>query len=328
MSASMTTASSFKLEFVLKNATESVIELISGQQAIEKLQERDDYINNFSKFDLESRLKSSSATVQDYLDFLPRHILHWDKVCSESIASCIEYMNTQCINQLKLIKLPPRVFVVLTDGKDENGAAYCRNGDIIVIPQARAQSVGIRLLFVHELFHIWSKLNENSMIRDALYAAIGYYKVPIENLPEFPADLRDIKMTNPDAPIVMQYYINLKKQGDTSNKTYKCTPILRALQPFDINFSRNFFHYLIATTLILDDTTYEPLQPLEYLPYQQASNFFDQIGNNTFYIVHPEEILAENFVLWMTDIENADKLQSPDIVKRMHNIISSAASSS
>lgn len=324
----MAIASSFKLEFILKNATESVIELISGQRAIDRLQQKDDYINNLSKFDLESRVCRSPASLQDYFDLLARHVLNWDKVCSESIRSAVEYMNTQCVDQLKFLKLPPRVFVVLTDGKGENNAAYCRNGDVIVIPDVRAQSESIRTVFIHELFHIWSKWNENLEIRDALYATIGYHRMPVENLPEFPADLRDIKMTNPDAPIAMEYYINLKKKGDTSNKTYKCTPILRALQPFDVNFSRNFFRYIIPTTLILDDNTYEALQPLEYLPYQQSSDFLDQIGNNTAYIIHPEEILAENFVFWMADMENVDKLQSPDIVKRMNNIISSASYSS
>jgi hypothetical protein len=114
----------------------------------------------------------------------------------------------------------------------------------------------------------------------------------------------------------------LKKRGDTSDKTYKCTPILHAARAFDINFSSNFFNYLVATTLILDDVTYEPLQPLQYLSYEQASNFFDQIGNNTHYIIHPEEILADNFVFWMTDLENAEKLATPDIIKKMNDIIS------
>ncbi len=46
------------------------------------------------------------------------------------------------------------------------------------------------------------------------------------------------------------------------------------------------------------------------------------IGNNTHYIIHPEEILADNFVFWMTDLENAEKLATPDIIKKMNDIIS------
>jgi len=326
------TASSYgssNKEFILKNANSSVIELISGQQAIEKLQKPDDFINNLSTFDLESRLHSSSATLQDYLELIAQHILDWNKVSNQSITSCIEYINTKCINKLKLLTFPSRIFVVLTDGKDENNAAYCRNGNVIVIPQVMINSGQIRKTFVHELFHIWSKWNTNLTIRDELYASIGYYKIPVEKPLEFPINLHSIKMTNPDAPIAMRYYINLKKQDDTtSGKTYKCTPILHAAQAFDVNFSTNLFHYLVATTLILDDITYEPLQPLQYLSYKEASNFYDQIGNNTGYIIHPEEILADNFVLWMTDIENSKKLKTPDIVNKMNDIISVAATNS
>jgi hypothetical protein len=320
--ASSSYASSNK-EFTLKNANSSVIQLISGQQAIEKLQQADDYISNFSKFDLESRLHSSSATLQDYFKFIAEHILDWEETSSESITSCIEYINAKCINQLKLLTFPPRIFVVLTDGQDENDAAYCRNENVIVIPQGMTYSERVRSIFVHELFHIWSKWKTNLTIRDELYASIGYYKIPVEKSLDFPANLSLIKITNPDAPIVMKYYINLKKRGDTSDKTYKCTPILHAARAFDINFSSNFFNYLIATTLILDDVTYEPLQ---YFSYEQASHFFDQIGNNIGCIIHPEEILADNFVFWMTDLENAEKLATLGIINKMNDIISIATS--
>jgi hypothetical protein len=116
----------------------------------------------------------------------------------------------------------------------------------------------------------------------------------------------------------------LKKRDDASGKIYKCTPILHASRAFDAKFSTNFFHYLVPTTLILDDTTYEPLQPLKYLSYQEASNFYDQIGNNTNYIIHPEEILAENFVLWMTATNDSMKLKTPAIINKMNDIISGA----
>jgi hypothetical protein len=329
MSVDITTLSlhdSSNKEFILNNDNSSVIELISGKQAIEKLQQSDDFINNFSPFDLEARLHSSSAVIQDYFDFIAQHILDWDDESSQSITSCIEYLNTKCINQLKLLTFPSRIFVVLTDGKDENDAAYCRNENVIVIPQVMIHFRRIWKIFIHELFHIWSKWHTNLTIRDELYASIGYYKIPVEEPLEFPTNLYPLKINNPDAPIVMKYYINLKKRDDTSGKTYKCTPILHASRPFDINFSANFFHYLVATTLILDDNTYAPLEPLQYLSYEQANNFYDQIGNNTGYIIHPEEILADNFVLWMTDKENSATLTTPAIINKMNDIICGATS--
>lgn len=319
--ATNTIASSSNKEYPLKNSNSSIIELISGLQAIEKLQQVDDYINNLSPFDFESRVHKSSATLEDYFQLIAQHILPWDGKSIQSITSCVEYINTQCINQLELLTFPSRIYIILTDGKDENNAAYCRNENVIVIPQRMLNVAGIHNIFIHELFHIWSKWRTNLATRNKLYASIGYHQIPVEKPLEFPSNLLPIKISNPDAPILMKYYINLKKKDDASEKIYKCTPILHASQAFDINFASNLFQYLVATTLILDDITYEPLQPLQYLSYNQASNFYEQIGNNTFYIIHPEEILAENFVLWMTSMGNLEKLRTPDIVNKMNDII-------
>lgn len=315
-------------EFRLKNANSSVIQLISVEQALTELQKIDDYISNFSRFDLESRLNSSSSTVDDYFAFVARHILSWNKEYSECIGIFINYINTICIDQLQLLTLPSRILIVLTDGRDENNAAYCRNKNVIVLPRNRVQMhERNREVFIHELFHIWSKQDINMEIRDELYASIGYYRIPTETQLKFPASLSETKITNPDAPFVMKYFINLTKQKDTSDKTYKCTPILHASRLFDPAFSTNMFRYLIATTLILDDDTYEPLQPLEYLPYDQTKDFLYQIGENTHYTIHPEEILAENFVLWMISSKDPNQLKTPVIVQKMNDIIARAAAS-
>ncbi|CAF2765771.1 unnamed protein product [Rotaria sp. Silwood2] len=323
--ALLTSNNSPNKTFVLKNANESIIELISGEEAIKELEKIDDYISSFSEFDLKCRLNLSSPTPQDYLKFIAQQILIWDEKSSQAVASCVQVINTTCLEQLKLLTYPPRIYIVLTNGKDENNAPYCRNENVIVLPQTITLNRKMIHIFVHELFHIWSKWNTNLTIRDELYASIGYHKIPVVKSIELPASLKQIKMTNPDAPFVLKYYIELKKLGDKNGKIYKCTPIIHASRDFDSNFSTNFFDYLLATTLILDDTTYEPLEPLQYLPYEEASNFFDQIGNNTFYVMHPEEILAENFVLWMMKKNQSSVLESPTIILKMDDIISTAA---
>ncbi|CAF3013952.1 unnamed protein product [Rotaria sp. Silwood2] len=323
--AASTLYSSSNKIFVLKNANSSIIELVSGQQALKELEKTDDFVNNFSQFDLESRVKLLSAVVEDYFKFIAQQILVWDEELSQVMESCIQFINTTCLEKLKLLTYPPRIYVVLTNGNDENNAAYCRNENVIVMPLTIILDGSIRKVFTHELFHIWSKWHKNLTIRDELYASIGYYKIPVEKSIKFPPSLQPRKITNPDAPFVLKYYIELKKLGDESEKAYKCTPIIHASRAFDPNFSTNFFDYLVATTLILHDTTYEPLEPLQYLSYADTSNFYDQIGVNTTYIIHPEEILADNFVLWMMKKDQLATLKSPTVISRMNDIICTAA---
>ncbi|CAM2724530.1 unnamed protein product [Rotaria socialis] len=324
-SASSTSYNSSNKTFILKNANSSIIELVSGQQAIDALQKVDDYIANLSQFDLESRLNLPLSTIQDYIKFIGEQILTWDEESSQAMTSCIEFINTTCQEKLNLLTYPPQIYVVLTNGKGESNAAYCRNENVIVMPIGIIRGGLIRKIFVHELFHIWSKWHSNLITRNELYASIGYHKIPGEKSIEFPVSLEKIKISNPDAPLVLKYYIELKKLRDRTEKIYKCTPILLASRNFDPQFSTNFFDYLKATTLILDDNTYEPLEPLQYLAYEEAENFFHQIGQNTYYIIHPEEILADNFALWMMNKTPSKRVTSPNVLSRMADIISTAA---
>lgn len=311
--------------FTLKNANSSIIQLISGQQAVKELQKTDDYIANLSQFDLECRLNLPSPTIEDYFKFIEEKVVNWSEKSAQAIASCIEFTNTNYEEQLNLLKFPPEIYVVLTNGKDENNAAYCRNENVIVIPLSITLLSDMNKIFIHELFHIWSRWPDNLTIRDKLYASIGFHKIPVQKSIEVPENLEKIKMTNPDAPLLFRYYIELKKLGDESGKAYKCTPILHATQEFNPEFSLNFFQYLNPTTLILDDITYEPIKPLQYLAYNEASDFFDQIGRNTFYIIHPEEILADNFALWMMNQGNSSTTKSPMVISKMGDIFAAAA---
>ena len=47
------------------------------------------------------------------------------------------------------------------------------------------------------------------------------------------------------------------------------------------------------------------------------SGFFDQVGTNSQYIIHPEEILADNFALLVT---GDGKIRLPEVLSRMTDI--------
>ena len=51
---------------------------------------------------------------------------------------------------------------------------------------------------------------------------------------------------------------------------------------------------------------------------EEVTNFFEQVGMNTGYIIDPEEALAENFVF---AINSKQGLPNPTITKRIQKII-------
>lgn len=55
------------------------------------------------------------------------------------------------------------------------------------------------------------------------------------------------------------------------------------------------------------------------LEIKQLSGFFEQVGTNTEYVIHPEEILADNFPMLVVD--NKD-LPPPAILKKIKQILS------
>jgi hypothetical protein len=54
-------------------------------------------------------------------------------------------------------------------------------------------------------------------------------------------------------------------------------------------------------------------QPI-LVPVTELRGFFEQVGRNTGYIIHPEEILADNFAHLMMQTPD---LESPEVVRRM-----------
>lgn len=53
----------------------------------------------------------------------------------------------------------------------------------------------------------------------------------------------------------------------------------------------------------------------ELLTIEQVSGFYEQVGRNTEYIIHPEEILADNFRLILLGIKNP---KSPDLLVNLN----------
>jgi hypothetical protein len=52
-----------------------------------------------------------------------------------------------------------------------------------------------------------------------------------------------------------------------------------------------------------------------------ASGFFEQVGRNTDYLIHPEEILADNFALLVVGDK---RIVSPEVINRIKKVLEEA----
>ena len=174
----------------------------------------------------------------------------------------------------------------------------------------------LQKLICHELFHILSR--QNPELRERLYGKIGFTKC---NEIELPPDLALRKITNPDAPR-NDHFIRLRKSGDE----FLAVPILlSSAKTYDMKRGGEFFDYLQFQFLVVEKSSdsqnfkavAEGLSS-SLVGMQLVSGFMEQVGRNTDYIIHPEEILADNFALLVL---NEQKVASPEILQKMREVL-------
>ncbi len=96
-------------------------------------------------------------------------------------------------------------------------------------------------------------------------------------------------------------------------------------EKYDPSRGGEFFNYLQFRLLLVERDTasgeVEPLRAngeLHLIGPAQAKGFSEQIGRNTGYVIHPEEVLADNFALLVLGKAN---VPSPDVLQKIERIL-------
>jgi len=273
---------------------------------------RDDYVERLSPFDRSARLKTPEAVSEEaYLAFVGQQLLPWTASEREKVLAVIDDLRGP-LDAMRL-PLPTQLLMIKTTGREEGGAAYTRaNAIVLTESHLRREPKELTRLICHELFHVLSRAAPS--VRDGLYAAIGFRRCAEPALPEA---LRTRQITNPDAP-VNDHCIDVVIDG--TRRTV--VPILLAdSERYEPERGGEFFEYLRLRFLAVQEekgTEATSLllirgQPI-LVPVTELRGFFEQVGRNTGYIIHPEEILADNFAHLMMQTPD---LESPEVVRRM-----------
>jgi hypothetical protein len=292
---------------------DSEIEFASIETGRAALESPDRFSRSLSRFDIEFRLGTKEdVAAGDLLRFAAEQVVAWNDSDRAKLAQIVASVR-QRLSSLKL-PLPKTVLLIQTTGKEEMNFAYCRQNAIIFPSKYVAyRPPKLEAIFVHELFHILSSHNED--LRRSLYKTIGYQACP--ELP-LPADLAERKITNPDGPS-LRYYIEVESGG----VRHKAVPLIFANSRYEASAGKGFFDYLQFRLLAVeaDDDQWRVIlqgnEPLLIDPAETPS-FHEQIGKNTKYIIHPDEILADNF---MHLVMQAKDLPTPRVVEEMRSIL-------
>jgi hypothetical protein len=294
----------------------SKVHFASQSEGRQILTAKDEFIQRLSPFDRAARMKTEKAVSEDeLLAFIGRNVAEWSKDDTQTMQRAIETL--QPLMRDLPLSLPSMVQLIKTTGTEEGNAAYTR-ATAIVLPQSELNKSqkDLQKLICHELFHILSR--QNPELRERLYGIIGFTKC---NEIALPPDLERRKITNPDAPR-NDHFIRLTIAGQES----LAVPILLSrVETYDVKRGGEFFAYLQFQFLVVEkDGRSGNLKPVtegsspKLVGMEHVSGFMEQVGKNTDYIIHPEEILADNFALLVLDARTA---ASPEILQKMREVL-------
>ena len=302
-----------RAEVRLRSTTLSFATVEEGKRV---LMSRDDYVERMSAFDRAARLKTDRVVSErEYLEFVGKTVVAWEEAEKEKVYLAMEGVE----EELKKMALPfpKKIWLIKTTGQEEGNAAYTR-ANAIVFPEKFLEGGApwVQRVLCHELFHVLSRANRE--LREKCYAAIGFEKC--DEL-EFPEELAGRKLTNPDAPR-NEHCLKVKIDGEEQ----WVIPILFSKEEkYDPEKGGEFFRYL-QFKLVVVERAEEGMsvevvregEKAKLLDAGEVTGFLEQVGENTTYLIHPEEILADNFVLLVTGKRD---VPSPEVVEKLGKIL-------
>ena len=287
------------------------IEFASIDKAHAVLGARDDFVARLSPFDRAARVKSAGDVSEDeYLAFARSAAREWSNDERTRITTAFAAIEPKLDELLPELDAP--ILLIKTSGAEEGGAGYTR-ANAVMLPQALADEASLERLLAHEIFHVASR--NNPELKHALYEAIGFEQCGELALPP---TLAVRKMTNPDAP-ANEHCIEVQVDGANA---WAMPILLSREERYDPAAGVPFFGYLTLSMMLVEPAVNAgaPARPVErdgapvILPFNQVGGVFEQIGHNTEYVIHAEEILASNFELL---VQSGATARSPEVLERI-----------
>lgn len=302
----------------------------SAARGADMIAAKDDYTSALSPFDRSARMQVNRAVSDsEFLDFLKDNTLEWTAEEKEKIILTLKTLK-QKTAPLSL-RLPREIYLVKTTGKEEGEAAYTRS-NAIFLPQDFLSMIVAdesmrNWLICHESFHVLSRANPD--LREKLYNVIGFEKC---NEIAFPPSLKDRKISNPDAP-KNDYFIRVRLDGTER----LAVPVMYSSKKrYDCEKEPSLFKYVRSRLMLVEEDKQDKghIKPFYnqngrpvLVRMEDAEGFYEQIGRNTTYTVHPEEILAENFTYMVLEGEDwkphtqSEEMDSPHILEAIRNVL-------
>ncbi len=280
--------------------TEStMIRFVSAERGRALIAEEDAFVRTLRPLERQIRLQSAKPVTKElYVQSLQAGVREWSSEDISSVSQSIQELREKF--KAYELQLPANINLVRVIAEVEANAPHCRAASIILPDRFFAESEKMSQTLAHELFHVMS--SHHPELRDRLYAILGF--TPCNEI-EWPEQLKGRRLTNPDAPI-HRHRIELEMAGRDDKISVVPITLCKSAE----SLPGGLFQNLDFKLLQLEETggRWLPMVvngELQLLSPRQAPDYLRRIGRNTGYIIHPEEVLADNFALLVFEASGA-----------------------
>lgn len=270
----------------------------------------DSFFNVVSKTDMAIQMKMSridisrDSMLSAYKIFLQKDVSDWQPEEIKAIQKLMQSAR-EMLDRIDPGLFPKEINLIKSKGQAYGNDVYFTRENSIVLPENIFTNwqpdLQLRIL-VHELYHIISRYNPE--FRENTYKTIGFSR--LSGTLEIPEFLQQKMLTNPDG-IKADYAIELP---DEEGQTHWFVPLLLSRYRSYVMGNGNYFDHLKMElfkitndgnsqfTLVTDQSVFSSFTDNVLPAYQK------KISSNTAYIIHPDEICADHFVLAVWKHEN------------------------
>jgi hypothetical protein len=283
-----------------------------GQATIIK-DDVDRYFERIQELDMKIQMNSISrgdkvTLLKDYKLHLQNSVMEWSDLEKTFVGNVMEKA-FELVNAINPDIFPKEIIMIKNNMNHYGEGVFYTRENSIVIPLNTVQnqdSADFLKTMIHEVFHIYARYEPE--VKRELYERIGYRKIEAPAIPEI---LKKRVLLNPDG-VDYNYAINIKRKSTGQEIT--AMPIIFSKYLNYMPAKTDFFDYLeFALFEVADGEIQVTRNGESTVRIKNVTKFYEQIGTNTQYIIHPDEVLADNFVIMCLSNEDKKVLEQLNI---------------
>lgn len=300
------------LMFLEKGKVVMILDANDASKAI-TYDKRNGFFEKVTAVEMSIQMKKPLLPGQTRAELLPEYVRFMKTEVADFSEAEVKYLSGIVEKMVKTVYsvnsdiFPDTLKLIKTKGNHYGEGVWYTREDCIIIPAGELAAQNTKAFtstMYHELFHVYSRLNPAKSVE--LYKLIGFKSIGYDQV-VLPTGLAERVLHNPDGVDFAQK-ISLTQEDKS---VIHAIPIIYA-NAKGYQEGKEFFGYLEFNLFQVeqqaDGKWHVKVKEDGFsstLSLDKQPDFFRQIKDNTGYIIHPDEVMADNFSFYMQDLDGA-----------------------